>query len=290
MGDGLEGVTLDRYGNHYQLQFFGPQHLQDESALVKAVLELFNPDFLVVKYRLDPAGKALQTPRMRVAHGENGSSSTEVEEYGCRFRVDLLDTVNAGLFLDMRDIRNAMGLLCEGKEVLNLFSYTCSFGVHARMNGASRAVNVDVSGKILEKGRANYALNGLACLPGEFFKGDSSEYLEWCARKQKRFDAVILDPPSFARNKNGVFSVKDHLTGLIARCASLLAPGGYLMASTNSSSWTPSQLAETAQEAFRAAGVGAQTEWQRSQGSDFPGAGLMKESNLSAVLLRSTYA
>lgn len=289
LGDGLEGVALDRYGSHWQLQFFGARYLSCEEDLVRAVRDICSPAFLVVKYRLDPAGKALETPRMRVALGDASDSATEVEEHGCRFRVDLLDTVNPGLFLDMREIRAAVGLLSEGREMLNLFSYTCSFGVHARMNGAVRAVNVDVSGKILEKGRANYALNGLECLPGEFFKGDSAEYLDWAVRKQKRFDGIVLDPPSFARNRNGVFSVKEHMAALVGQCARILADNGFLMVSTNYSAWTPELLAETALAAFRAAGFSAVTEWQRSQGDDFPGAGSMKESCLSAVLVRKAY-
>jgi len=286
MGDGLEGVTLDRYGAHWQLQFFGTQHLGDEKRLVEAIREVCSPKFLAVKYRLEPSGRALASPRMRVAIGAENDSATEVEEYGCRFAVDLLDTVNPGLFLDMRDIRNTVGMLSESCEVLNLFSYTCSFGVHARMNGAIRSVNVDVSGKILDKGRANYALNGLACLQGEFFKGDSAEYLDWAVRKQKRFDVIILDPPSFARNKNGVFSVKEHMAELICRCARILNDGGYLMVSTNYSSWTPDLLGEIAQDAFRSIGCLGEIQWTKSQGPDFPGSGQMKESSLAAVLLR----
>ena len=286
MGDSLEGVTLDRYGTHYQIQFFGVQNLSRESELIQAVLHGCDPSFLVVKYRLDPSGRALETPAMKVVHGAADQSVTEVEEYGCRFRVDLLDTVNPGLFLDMRDIRDAVGQMSIGREILNLFSYTCSFGVHSRMNGATRAVNVDVSGKILEKGRQNYALNGLECLPGEFFKGDSAEYLDWAIRKKKRFGGIVLDPPSFARHRHGVFSVREHMAQLVGSCAQVLEPQGFLMLSTNYSAWTCDELAQTALEAFRSHGIGASLQWKKGQGLDFPGSGKMKESSLSAVLLQ----
>lgn len=285
MGDSLEGVTLDRYGTHYQIQFFGDQNIERESELIQAALHLWAPEFLVVKYRLDPSGRALETPTMKVVHGATDQSVTEVEEYGCRFRVDLLDTVNPGLFLDMRDIRDAVGQMSIGREILNLFSYTCSFGVHSRMNGAIRAVNVDVSGKILEKGRFNYRLNGLECLPGEFFKGDSSEYLDWAIRKNKRFGGIVLDPPSFARHRHGVFSVREHMAPLVASCAQVLEPQGFLMLSTNYSAWTCDELAQTALEAFRSQGFGASLQWKKGQGLDFPGSGKMKESSLSAVLI-----
>ena len=286
LGDGLEGVTLDRYGSHWRLQYFGAHWQPYETELLRAIDDVCAPAFLVVKERLDPAGKALQNPRMRVMRGDPSRSAAVVEEYGRRFHVDMLDTVNPGLFLDMRAIRAHMGELAKGKEMLNLFSYTCSFGVHARCEGATRAVNADVSGKILDKGRANYALNGLACLPGEFFKGDAAEYLDWAVRKERRFGAIVLDPPSFARNKNGVFSVKEHLARLVGQCARILDEGGHLMVSTNASAWTPALLSEVASAACLAAGSKVSVRWRRGQGEDFPGSGQMKESCLSAVLLR----
>ena len=283
--DGFPGVAIDQYGDRFQIQYFGTELLSFESEIVRAVKNVFAPKFLVSKFRLSPSGKSLEKPEMRVEVGSETESSTVVREGNCRFHVDLLDTVNPGLFLDMRDGRLDVEARSRGKEVLNLFSYTCSFAVHARMGGATRAVNADISGKILEKGRENYRLNGIEPLKGEFFKGDSREYLAWCLRKGFQFDGVVLDPPSFSRNKGKVFSVKTDFQSLVAEVAGLLAPGAFFLASTNYSAFTPDGLAKETLQTVKRQFPKAKIAWARGQGPDFPGSGKRKESALSAVMI-----
>ena len=283
--DGFPGVAIDQYGDRFQVQYFGPELLSREHEIAKAVKKVFAPKFIVSKFRLSPSGKSLEKPEMHVELGSETKSSTVVREGNCRFHVDLLDTVNPGLFLDMRDGRLDVEARARGKEVLNLFSYTCSFAVHARVGGATRAVNADISGKILEKGRENYRLNGLEPLKGEFFKGDSREYLAWCLRKGFKFDGVVLDPPSFSRNKGKVFSVKTDFQPLVAEVAGLLAPGAFFLASTNYSALTPESLAKETLATVKEQFPQAKIVWARGQGMDFPGSGKRKESALSAVMI-----
>lgn len=283
--DGFPGVAIDQYGDRFQVQYFGPELLSREHEIAKAVKKVFAPKFIVSKFRLSPSGKSLEKPEMHVELGSETKSSTVVREGNCRFHVDLLDTVNPGLFLDMRDGRLDVEARARGKEVLNLFSYTCSFAVHARVGGATRAVNADISGKILEKGRENYRLNGLEPLKGEFFKGDSREYLAWCLRKGFKFDGVVLDPPSFSRNKGKVFSVKTDFQPLVAEVAGLLAPGAFFLASTNYSAFTPESLAKETLATVKEQFPQAKIAWARGQGMDFPGSGKRKESALSAVMI-----
>ena len=285
LDDGFPGVAIDQYGDRFQIQYFGPELLTQERKIVSAVQKVFSPKFLVSKFRLSPSGKSLEKPEMHVEIGSETDSSTVVREGNCRFHVALLDTVNPGLFLDMRDGRLDVEARARGKEVLNLFSYTCSFAVHARIGGATRAVNADISGKILEKGRENYRLNGIEPLKGEFFKGDSREYLAWCLRKGLRFDGVVLDPPSFSRNKGKVFSVKTDFQTLVAEVAGLLAPGAFFLASTNYSAMTPEFLAKETLKTVKAQFPNAKIAWARGQGLDFPGSGKRKESALSAVMI-----
>ena len=283
--DGFPGVAIDQYGDRFQVQYFGPELLSREHEIAKAVKKVFAPKFIVSKFRLSPSGKSLEKPEMHVELGSETKSSTVVREGNCRFHVDLLDTVNPGLFLDMRDGRLDVEARARGKEVLNLFSYTCSFAVHARVGGATRAVNADISGKILAKGRENYRLNGLEPLKGEFFKGDSREYLAWCLRKGFKFDGVVLDPPSFSRNKGKVFSVKTDFQPLVAEVAGLLAPGAFFLASTNYSAFTPESLAKETLATVKEQFPQAKIAWARGQGMDFPGSGKRKESALSAVMI-----
>ena len=283
--DGFPGMTLDRFGNRFQMQFFGPEMLSQKVALAAAVGEIFAPVCLVAKNRLSPSGRSLENPPMEVLIGSAADSLGTVREGKATLNVDLLDTVNPGLFLDMRHVRLDVGSMCEGRRFLNLFSYTCTFSVHARLGGAEIATNADISGKILDKGRENYTLNGLDLLPGEFFRGNAVEYVRWAQKKGLKFDGIVLDPPSFARFKGSNFNVREHLMPLVADCARLLNPRGFLMVRSNYSEFNLNVFARDVREAVASVHCNAKTLWKRTQDIDFAGSGRTKDSCLVATLV-----
>lgn len=302
--DGFPGLTLDRFGDRLQVQFFGPEMLPRLREFVDAVAAMFNPACIVVKERLSRSGKSLENAPMEVAFGTRDATVGTVREGNARFHVDLLDTVNPGLFLDMRHVRleveerfRAMtgegskkipacaGMTSGGPRFLNLFSYTCSFSVHARLGGAAVATNADISGKILDKGRENYALNGLDLRPGEFFRGNALEYVRWAAKKGLKFDGIVLDPPSFARFKGFNFNVREHLMPLVSECAALLNAGAFIMVSSNYSEFALDTFARDVLAAVRSVHEKARTAWKRGQDIDFAGSGATKDSCLVATLV-----
>ena len=201
------------------------------------------------------------------------------------FHIDLLDTVNPGLFLDMRAIRLEMGERAADRRMLNLFSYTCAFSVHGRLGGAEISTNADISAKILDKGRENYALNGLEPKQGEFFRGNAVEYVHWAQKKGLKFDAIVLDPPSFARFKGKNFNVREHLMPLVADCATLLNKGGLFMVSSNYSEFNLSAFSRNALASVASVHPKAKTLWNKSQDIDFVGSGHTKDSCLVATLI-----
>ncbi|MDR0518260.1 MAG: class I SAM-dependent methyltransferase [Fibromonadaceae bacterium] len=277
---GLDGVAIDKYNAHYQIQFFNKNLIEREKELVQMLKNDFSPEFIAVKYRF------INNSQIKAVFGNN--SKTIVEEYGCKFHVDLMDTLNPGLFLDMRDARHNFALHCKEKEMLNLFAYTCSFSVHARKNGAIKAVNVDISKKNLRRGKENYLLNGIEPKQGEFFCGSSEEYIDWCIKKGKRFGAIVIDPPSFAKNGKKTFSVATDYENLATKAASLLESSGALFLATNYSEWSNETLRKTAQNAFARNGKKCKILAEGTQGIDFPGTGESKESSMVYLLLLST--
>ena len=287
--DGFPGLTLDRFGDRFQVQYFGDELLRERRAIVDAVVETFNPACVVVKERLSRSGKSLENAPMEVAYGSREDAAGTVREGNAKFHVDLLDTVNPGLFLDMRHVRleveERFRAMSNNVRFLNLFSYTCSFSVHARLGGAAIATNADISGKILDKGRENYALNGLDLRPGEFFRGNALEYVRWAAKKGLKFDGIVLDPPSFARFKGFNFNVREHLMPLVADCASILNPGGFFMVSSNYSEFALDSFARDVLDAVRSVHKEARTAWERGQDIDFAGSGATKDSCLVATLV-----
>ena len=287
--DGFPGLTLDRFGERLQVQFFGPEMLPRRHEFVDAVAEMFNPACIVVKERLSRSGKSLENAPMEVAFGTRDAAVGTVREGNARFNVDLLDTVNPGLFLDMRHVRleveERFRAMTNNARFLNLFSYTCSFSVHARLGGAAVATNADISGKILDKGRENYALNGLDLRPGEFFRGNALEYVRWAAKKGLKFDGIVLDPPSFARFKGLNFNVREHLMPLVSECAALLNAGAFIMVSSNYSEFALDTFAHDVLAAVRSVHKEARTAWKRGQDIDFAGSGATKDSCLVATLV-----
>ena len=302
--DGFPGLTIDKFGDRYQMQFFGPELLTSKTEIVEALASLFNPVCVVSKERLSSSGKSLENAPMDVVVGSREDAVGTVREGNANFHVDLLDTINPGLFLDMRHVRlevedrfremsgaspahfaDLANLENPGLRFLNLFSYTCSFSVHARLGGAAVATNADISGKILDKGRENYALNGLDLRPGEFFRGNAIEYVHWAQKKGLRFDGIVLDPPSFARFKGFNFNVREHLMPLVADCATLLNPGGFFMVSSNYSEFNLSVFARDVLAAVSSVHPNAKTSWKKSQDVDFVGSGSTKDSCLVATLV-----
>ena len=283
--DGFPGMTLDKFGDRYQIQFFGDELLREKRAIADAIAQKFSPVCLVVKERLSRSGKSLENPPMEVLVGRSEDSTGVVREGSAKFHINLLDTVNPGLFLDMRAIRLEMGSRAAGRRMLNLFSYTCAFSVHGRLGGAEISTNADISAKILDKGRENYALNGLEPKQGEFFRGNAVEYVHWAQKKGLKFDAIVLDPPSFARFKGKNFNVREHLMPLVADCATLLNKGGLFMVSSNYSEFNLSAFSRNALASVASVHPKAKTLWSKSQDIDFVGSGHTKDSCLVATLI-----
>ena len=293
--DGFPGLTIDKFGDRYQMQFFGHELLREKNEIVGALESLFNPVCVVVKERLSSAGRSLENAPMDVVLGSRDDAVGVVREGKAKFHVDLMDTINPGLFLDMRHVRleveerframSGASSAHPGLRFLNLFSYTCSFSVHARIGGAAVATNADISGKILDKGRENYALNGLDLRPGEFFRGNAIEYVRWAVKKGLRFDGIVLDPPSFARFKGFNFNVREHLMPLVTECAQILNPDGFFMVSSNYSEFNLQAFARDVLAAVALVHPQAKTSWKKSQDIDFVGSGSTKDSCLVATLV-----
>jgi 23S rRNA (cytosine1962-C5)-methyltransferase len=280
IADGLDGIAIDKYANHYQILFFKPEFLEFETELIKILKDLFKPEFIAVKYRF------IDYSQIKSVFGDD--SKTIICENGIKFAVDLLDTLNPGLFLDMRDARLFFAKNCAGKDVLNLFAYTCSFGLYARKNNALKAVNVDISKKNLNKGKENYLLNEIKPCQGEFFCGSSEEYVDWAIKKGKKFWAIAIDPPSFAKNGKKTFSLEKDFGNLAAKAVKILENKGVMLLATNYSKWNGETLLKAAKNAYAANRKTFKLLQKGTQGVDFPGSGGSKESCMSYVVIKNT--
>ncbi|NJN06376.1 MAG: hypothetical protein HC814_08445 [Rhodobacteraceae bacterium] len=115
------------------------------------------------------------------------------------------------------------------------------------MRGAGRArvTSLDLSRKYLDWGKRNFALNGIDPAAHDFIHGDTLDWLRRLAKKGRRFDTVLLDPPTFSQSKeHGRFQVERDLGRLITAAVAVLRPEGVVFASTNSARWKPAEFLE----------------------------------------------
>ncbi len=155
-----------------------------------------------------------------------------ISERGVRFGIDFGAGYSAGFFLDQRANR-AFVRGRAPKRLLNTFAYTCSFSVVAALAGA-RTVSVDLSRKSLERGRANFVLNGLSLEDQHFFADDVQDVFPRLERRGERFDAIILDPPTFSRGNRGrLWRVEEHLEELLVAALGVAEAGASILISTN---------------------------------------------------------
>ncbi len=157
---------------------------------------------------------------------------TVVEEDGMKFALDFGAGYSAGLFIDQRANRAHLRRV-PARRVLNTFGYTCSFSVAAALAGAE-TTSIDLSKKSIDRGRENFALNQLDAARHRFYADDVLEMLPRLARKGEKFDAIVLDPPTFSRgNKGRKFQVEHDMEELLIAALEVAAPRARVLLSTN---------------------------------------------------------
>ncbi len=231
-GDGaaFAGLFIDDFAGRWLVQTTRPG--QTPPDFLREVPASDQPRSIYWK-RLDSRDQHQQPP----VHwaGEPVPEPFAACENGLRYRIDFQGGYSQGIFLDQRGNRLALReQMRPGATLLNCFAYTCAFSVAAAAGGA-HTTSVDLSRRSLDRGRENFRLNGLDSDAGhEFFAGDVFDQLRRLGKQGRRFDAVVLDPPTFSRDRQGrVFRAEDDFGVLAALAVPLLTSGGRMLCSSN---------------------------------------------------------
>jgi 23S rRNA (cytosine1962-C5)-methyltransferase len=177
----------------------------------------------------------------RSVEGNSHQHTCVAREEGLCYEIDFLAGYSSGLFLDQRANRRTLRA-SKVKKLLNLFSYTCSFSVAGAAGGAE-TLSIDLSKAALERGRRNFALNALSLEGHRFIADDVFEVLPRLARRREKFDAIILDPPTFSRGRSGrLFRAERDYGRLIELAFACTAPGCAILLSANCSKLDLSSL------------------------------------------------
>jgi 23S rRNA (cytosine1962-C5)-methyltransferase len=238
-GDGIPGLTVDVYGPFAVLVTYADSLEAVVPWVVRALAELLKLHGVVRRARVRDG----EAPRLEVLHGRLPPRDLIVAEHGLRMQVDLFLGQKTGLFLDHRENRRFLGALCAGKNVLNLFSYTGAFSLYAARAGAARVTSVDMSQPAARAARANFELNGFDPEQHEFLSEDVFEFLERSRQKNKTYELVICDPPSFANSRDQLKNALRAYVSVNSAGLRVLEPGGTYAAA--------SCTAQVSGEAFR---------------------------------------
>ncbi len=236
-GDGLPGLTVDRYGDFLMVQIYCAGWRPHLSLVTQALQELLSPIGIYEKSRpqktreLEAASDSKRYGRLLI--GKAAPQQLEVRENGLNFLVNLEQGLNTGLFLDQRRNRRDLMTRVAGKRLLNLFAYTGAFSVAAAAGGAGQVTTVDVSSGYTDWARANFGINHLNHKRYEFIVGDCLAVLADLAAKKKGYDIILMDPPSFSTTGKSRFTTRGGTSDLVAAALPLLTDGGLMITSSN---------------------------------------------------------
>lgn len=171
------------------------EHKDDIKIALQEVMDI-QENNIIFKQRSKQKGKDQYTKNSRT------NSFFKVHENDMYFKVNLLDYLDSGLFLDHRPLRKLIKNTSKGKKVLNLFSYTGSLSVAAALGGA-QVTTIDMSKTYLEWCLDNFSLNDINIDKHEFIQADVIHYLEheFSNKDNQKYDIILLDPPSFSNSK-----------------------------------------------------------------------------------------
>ncbi len=218
--DNLPGIIVDMYGEFAILVAYSKSLGALTQLVAQSVLEVSACRGVVRRLKKD------DKVELRLLAGQAPPAVVEIKEGDMHLLARLTEGQKTGLFFDHRDNRRYVRDHARGASVLNLFSYTGGFSVAAALGGASRVTSVDIAAPAIEDSKENFRLNGLKNFPHEAIAADVFKYLEEVQRKGERFDLVVCDPPSFARNRTQLKGAEKAYRKVMSLALSVVKPGG----------------------------------------------------------------
>ena len=246
-GDGFGGLTVDLYGDYAVFSWYNSYVYQIRQTISEAFRQVF-PEVLGAYEKIRFKGLDYESAHV---YGQEAPDFFTVLENGVLYQVFMNDGLMTGIFLDQHEVRGSLvDGLAMGKSLLNMFSYTAAFSVAAAMGGASQTTSVDLAKRSRELSQAHFQANGISTDDHRFIVMDVFEYFKYAKRKALTYDVIVLDPPSFARNKKQTFSVAKNYHKLISQSLEILNPGGIIIASTNAANVSRQKFTEQIDKGF----------------------------------------
>ncbi len=273
-GDGLPGLTVDRYADYLMVQLYSAAWRPHLKLVTQLLQELLSPLGIYEKSRpqktreLEATGDSKNYGRLLA--GKAAPQRLEVMENGLTFLITLEQGLNTGLFLDQRRNRHDLMRRVAGKRVLNLFAYTGAFSVAAAAAGATQVTSVDASAGYTDWAKDHFTANRIPLQKHEFIVGDCLAVVARLAQGGRRFDVILMDPPSFSTTAKSRFTTRGGTSDLVAAALPLLTDNGLLIASSNHQKVDVADYLKELRRGALQAGSDLRVISLRGQPEDFP--------------------
>lgn len=281
--DLLPGLIVDRYAGLLVMQTLSFGMDRRKELLADLLSQLLKPDAIYL--RNDVKSRVLEG--LPVSQGFlRGQSPTrfEITEGPARFEVDVERGQKTGWFCDQRENRLAVASLTKSAAVLEIFCHTGAFGIQAALQGATSVLGIDVSRDALSLARRHAEMNGVATTC-EYREADAFEDLRAQERSGHRYDAVILDPPAFARSRHAVPHALAGYKDINLQALRLIRPEGFLATCSCSHHVSEQSLWKTILDAAKDAKRQLRLIERRSQARDHPVLAAMPETHYLKCLI-----
>ena len=266
--DRLPALIVDAFGDVLVLQCLALGMERFKKDVIDALVQEIHPEG--IWERNDVPVRKLEGLELKTGllYG-NVPDRVLMTENGVLFQVDVKEGQKTGFFLDQKENRASIAPFVAGRRVLDCFSHTGSFALHAGKYGASEVLGVDISGYACQCAEENARLNGLNDRV-HFLEANAFDYLAQESRNGEKWDVIILDPPAFTKTRSAVESARRGYKEINLRAMKMLVPGGYLVTCSCSQHVSPEMFKQIIQEASMDARVQLRQIEFRTQGKDHP--------------------
>ena len=265
--DGLPAVIVDAFGGVLVMQCLCLGMEKYKDAICDALMEEVHP--VGIYERGDVPVRELEgLPQVTGILRGDVPDRVLMEENGVKFWVDVKNGQKTGFFLDQKENRAAIAPFVRDARVLDCFTHTGSFALHAARYGAREVTGVDISEFACDFARENAALNGFENV--RFVAANAFDYLKEQCAAGEQYDVVILDPPAFTKSRSAVEAAARGYKEINLRGMKLVKNGGYLVTCSCSQHMLPGQFKDVVLSAARDAHVQLFQVEYRTQGRDHP--------------------
>jgi 23S rRNA (cytosine1962-C5)-methyltransferase len=281
--DDLPQLIIDKFNDYFVIQTLALGIDVWKPAIVMALDKIFSPKGIYERNDV-PVRELEGLAQQKGFLSAPFDTRVEIRENGLRFMVDIEKGQKTGYFLDQQDNRRAIQHIVKGADVLGAFCYTGTFEIHAAHYGAKSVLGLDISKSAVDQATENAALNGLQEIC-RFQEINAFDALKQWTKEEKKWDVVMLDPPSFAKTRDNIQKAISGYKEINLRGMKLVKPGGFLVTSSCTNLVQPDLFLEIIDMAAKDARRRLRQVEFRTQSADHPIIRGMENTNYLKFLI-----